>query len=127
MRRGRRHPDDLRIGDAVDFFRVEALVPDRLLRLRAEMKVPGDAWLEWTMEQTDEGTVLVQKARFQPRGVAGRLYWYTMLPFHHTIFRELAHRLAAGPDTGSGSGAGTGSKSARNGQAVADRRAVHAS
>ncbi len=94
MRRGRRHPDRLRIGDAVDFFRVEAMVPDRLLRLRAEMKVPGDAWLEWTMEPTEHGTRLVQKARFQPRGVWGRVYWYAMLPFHHRIFGQLAGRLA---------------------------------
>lgn len=94
MRRGRRHPDDLRVGDTVDFFRVEALVPDRLLRLRAEMKVPGDAWLEWTVEPEGDGTRLVQKARFHPRGVWGRVYWYAMLPFHHRIFRELARRVA---------------------------------
>jgi hypothetical protein len=93
MRRGRRHPDVLRVGDAVDFFRVEAIVPDRMLRLRAEMRVPGDAWLEWTMEPTETGTHLVQKARFHPRGVWGRAYWYAMLPFHHVIFRRLATRL----------------------------------
>jgi uncharacterized protein YbjT (DUF2867 family)/uncharacterized protein YndB with AHSA1/START domain len=97
MRRGRRHPDELRVGDPVDFFRVEALVPDRLLRLRAEMKVPGEAWLEWTMEPTADGTRLVQKARFQPRGLLGRAYWYSMLPFHHFIFAGLAKRLAQGP------------------------------
>ncbi len=113
MRRGRRHPDDLRVGDPVDFFRVEALVPDTMLRLRAEMKVPGEAWLEWTMEPDDGdgeegtsassteashqmGTRLVQKARFQPRGVPGRLYWWAMLPFHHFIFRGMAKRLADG-------------------------------
>ena len=54
MRRGRRHPDRMRIGDAVDFFRVEAIVPNRLVRLRAEMRVPGEAWLEWTMEPTGD-------------------------------------------------------------------------
>ncbi len=95
MRRGRRHPTELRIGDTVDFFRVEAIVPDRLLRLHAEMKVPGEAWLEWTMESEGSGTRLVQKARFRPRGVWGRTYWYTMLPFHHFIFRDLAASLAA--------------------------------
>ncbi len=69
MRRGRRHPTELRVGDAVDFFRVEAIVPERLLRLRAEMKVPGEAWLEWTMaDLSGDGTRLVQKARFHPRG-----------------------------------------------------------
>ena len=96
MRRGRRHPCDLRVGDAVDFFRVEAIVPERLLRLRAEMKVPGAAWLEWTMDPEDGGTRLVQKARFHPRGVWGRTYWYAMLPFHHLIFQRLATALADG-------------------------------
>jgi uncharacterized protein YbjT (DUF2867 family)/uncharacterized protein YndB with AHSA1/START domain len=96
MRRGRRHPDELRVGDTVDFFRVEALVPDRLVRLRAEMRVPGEAWLEWTLDDPGDGTtVLVQKARFHPRGVWGRAYWYAMLPFHHLIFRRLAQHLAA--------------------------------
>jgi uncharacterized protein YbjT (DUF2867 family)/uncharacterized protein YndB with AHSA1/START domain len=90
MRRGRRHPTQLRVGDTVDFFRVEAIVPERLLRLHAEMKVPGEAWLEWTMEPEGDGTRLVQKARFHPRGVWGRVYWYSMLPFHHFIFRRLA-------------------------------------
>jgi uncharacterized protein YbjT (DUF2867 family) len=94
MRRGRRHPNELRVGDAVDFFRVEALVPQRLLRLRAEMKVPGEAWLEWTMDPEGTGTRLVQKARFHPRGVWGRVYWYAMLPFHHLIFGRLATTLA---------------------------------
>jgi uncharacterized protein YbjT (DUF2867 family) len=98
MRRGRRHPDVLRVGDAVDFFRVEAIVPDRMLRLRAEMRVPGDAWLEWTMEPTETGTHMVQKARFHPRGVWGRAYWYAMLPFHHVIFRRLATRLTERAD-----------------------------
>ena len=87
---------DLRVGDAVDFFRVEAIVPERLLRLRAEMKVPGEAWLEWTMDPEDGGTRLVQKARFHPRGVWGRAYWYAMLPFHHLIFQRLATALADG-------------------------------
>ena len=98
MRRGRRHPSELRVGDAVDFFRVEAIVPERLLRLRAEMKVPGEAWLEWTMDPEDGGTRLVQKARFHPRGVWGRTYWYAMLPFHHLIFQRLATALADGPE-----------------------------
>jgi len=95
MRRGRRHPTELRVGDAVDFFRVEAIVPERLLRLRAEMKVPGEAWLEWTMDPADGGTVLVQRARFHPRGVWGRVYWYSMLPFHHFIFRRMANAISS--------------------------------
>jgi uncharacterized protein YbjT (DUF2867 family) len=95
MRRGRRHPTELRVGDAVDFFRVEAIVPRRMLRLRAEMKVPGEAWLEWTMDRNGDGTRLVQRARFHPRGVWGRVYWYAMLPFHHFIFGRLAAAVAS--------------------------------
>ncbi len=94
MRRGRRHPDDLRVGDALDFFRVEAIDPPRLLRLRAEMKVPGDAWLEWVVETGDDGTTtLRQLAKFHPRGVAGRLYWWVLLPIHKIIWKRLAERL----------------------------------
>jgi uncharacterized protein YbjT (DUF2867 family) len=94
MRRGRRHPDDLRVGDPLDFWRVEALVPDRLMRLRAEMKVPGTAWLEFTIEPDGDGSRLVQRARFHPRGLWGRLYWYSLLPFHAIIFGRMARRLA---------------------------------
>ncbi len=81
LRRGRRHPDDIRVGEALDFWRVEAVEPDRLLRLRAEMKVPGRAWLEFqSLRQPDGGTLLTQTAYFAPRGVAGFLYWYAALP-----------------------------------------------
>ncbi len=74
MRRGRRHPTDLRVGDVVDFWRVEALEAPRLLRLRAEMRLPGDAWLEWSIEPgaTESGATLVQRAVFRPRGLFGR-------------------------------------------------------
>lgn len=96
MRRGRRHPDDLRVGDALDFFRVEAYEPPNLLRLRAEMKVPGDAWLEWRISDRDTGGSHVrQLARFHPRGVAGRAYWWVLLPIHKIIWKQLALRLAA--------------------------------
>ncbi|MDJ0769628.1 MAG: SDR family oxidoreductase [Ilumatobacter sp.] len=95
MRRGRRHPDELRVGDALDFFRVEAFEPPHLLRLRAEMKVPGAAWLEWRVSTDDATgrTVLRQLARFHPRGIAGRLYWWVLLPPHAVIWRQLARRL----------------------------------
>ena len=96
MRRGRRHPDQLRVGDPVDFWRVEELVPDRLMRLRAEMVVPGRAWLEYSIEPEGDGSSrLLQSARFHPRGLWGRLYWYSLLPFHALIFGRLADRLAA--------------------------------
>jgi len=96
MRRGRRHPDDLQVGDALDFWRVEALVPDRLVRLRAEMRLPGTAWLEWTIEPEPDGrgTRLTQRTWFHPRGLGGRCYWYTMLPSHTLIFSRLAAHLA---------------------------------
>ena len=94
LRRGRRHPEELRPGEALDFFRVVIIDPEqRHLLLRAEMKVPGTAWLEWTVEPTDEGSRLTQIARFVPRGVVGRLYWWAMLPFHAPIFRRMARRI----------------------------------
>ena len=96
MRRGRRHPDELRVGDALDFFRVEAHEPPSLLRLRAEMKVPGEAWLEWRITETsNRSTVLHQLARFHPRGVTGRAYWWVLLPIHKIMWKQLAQRLAA--------------------------------
>lgn len=95
MRRGRRHPDELRVGDALDFFRVEAHDRPELLRLRAEMKVPGDAWLEWRITDNGrDGSGLRQLARFHPRGVAGRAYWWLLLPIHKVMWKRLAERLA---------------------------------
>jgi hypothetical protein len=94
LRRGRRHPDELRVGDALDFWRVDGYVPDRLLRLRAEMRLPGEAWLEWRIRPVDGGAVLDQRALFHPRGLWGRVYWYALLPFHAVIFGRLAGALA---------------------------------
>lgn len=96
MRRGRRDPDRMRVGDAVDFWRVEAIEPDELIRLRAEMRLPGEAWLEWhiTPEGDGGGSHLEQRAIFHPRGLAGRAYWYSLVPFHAIIFKYLAVRLA---------------------------------
>jgi uncharacterized protein YbjT (DUF2867 family) len=96
MRRGRRDADELRVGDALDFFRVEVIDPPHLLRLRAEMKVPGDAWLEWAVSTDPDGTAtLRQLATFHPRGVAGRAYWWALLPIHKIIWKRLANRLVA--------------------------------
>ena len=95
LRRGRRHPDDLRVGDALDFWRVEALEPDRLVRLRAEMKLPGNAWLQFEVSEHENGTALLeQTAVFSPKGVAGLIYWYALYPFHAWIFRGLARSIA---------------------------------
>jgi uncharacterized protein YbjT (DUF2867 family)/uncharacterized protein YndB with AHSA1/START domain len=95
LRRGRRDPLEVRVGDAVDFWRVEAVEPNRLLRLRAEMKVPGRAWLEFRAEPIDGGkSRLSQTAFFAPRGLTGLLYWYVLYPLHAVIFSGLAKKLA---------------------------------
>lgn len=97
LRRGRRDPDHLRVGDALDFWRVEALEPGRLMRLRAEMKVPGEAWLQYEVEDDDRapGTVVVsQTAFFAPKGLAGLFYWYLLYPFHALIFSRMIAAVA---------------------------------
>ncbi|MDP1832457.1 MAG: SDR family oxidoreductase [Geothrix sp.] len=86
MRRGRRHPAKLRVGDPVDFWRVEALEPDRLLRLRSEMKLDGHAWLQFTVRPEGTGSRLEQTAFFEPHGLLGLLYWYAVLPLHVFVF-----------------------------------------
>ncbi len=95
MRRGRRDPDRLRVGDALDFWRVEALEEGRLLRLRAEMKLPGEAWLEWRVEPTATGSRIHQLARYHPRGLWGRLYWLGVAPFHRFVFPGLLRGVIA--------------------------------
>jgi hypothetical protein len=95
LRRGRRHPDDIRVGEALDFWRVEAILPNRLIRLRAEMKVPGKAWLEFqSIPQPDGKTLLMQTAYFAARGLAGFLYWYLLYPIHGFIFSGLIRKIA---------------------------------
>lgn len=94
LRRGRRHPDDIRAGESLDFWRVESLTPGRCMRLRAEMKVPGKAWLEFDVIPQENGkNLFVQIAYFAPRGLFGYLYWYAMWPFHAFIFDGLLRRL----------------------------------
>ncbi|GAB3268237.1 SDR family oxidoreductase [Sinomonas notoginsengisoli] len=99
LRRGRRNPHRLQLGEALDWWRVEALEPGRLLRLRAEMLVPGRAWLEMTVEPRRGGSVYAQRAVFVPQGLAGRLYWLAVLPFHGIIFSTMASRIAARAET----------------------------
>lgn len=95
LRRGRRDPEELRPGEALDFFRVAEVDPEKhRLLLRAEMKVPGTAWLGWSIEPAEDGSRLIQSARFAPRGLPGRLYWFALLPFHAAIFKRMAHRIA---------------------------------
>jgi hypothetical protein len=97
LRRGRSNPDHLRVGDAVDWWRVERIDHGRFLRLRAEMKVPGLAWLELSATPNDDGVGCRydQRAIFFPRGLAGRLYWLSILPFHFIIFNGMASRIVA--------------------------------
>ena len=94
MRRGRRDPIDLRVGEALDFWRVEAVEPGVLLRLRAEMKVPGRAWLEFETRPRNGAATLTQTALFAPRGLGGLVYWYALYPIHRAIFHALLHALA---------------------------------
>jgi uncharacterized protein YndB with AHSA1/START domain len=95
MRRGRRDQDAVRVGDAVDFWRVEAVEPNRLLRLRAEMKVPGGAWLQFEAQPLDDGrTRLVQTAFFTPKGLSGLLYWYVLYSIHGVIFAGMIKKIA---------------------------------
>lgn len=94
FRRGRRHPDEILVGEALDFWRVEEVVPNRLLRLRAEMKVPGRAWLQFEARPLWDGkTRLTQVAYFVPKGLAGLLYWYMLYPVHRVIFSGLIRAI----------------------------------
>lgn len=96
LRRGRVNPNTLKAGEALDWWRVERVDYGHFLRLRAEMKVPGLAWLELSTTPNDSGgSTYSQRAIFFPRGVAGRLYWYSILPFHGIIFSGMARRIAA--------------------------------
>lgn len=100
IRRGRRHPHELRVGDALDFWRVADLREKEKLVLAAEMKLPGKASLEFLIEKTDQGQVLVkQTARFRPKGLLGILYWYLVAPFHRFIFPGMLRSLVRHAET----------------------------
>ena len=103
MRLGRRDAAHVRVGDAVDFWRVEEARAPSLLRLRAEMKVPDRAWLQYEVVPAGGGSRIVQTAFFEPKGVSGLAYWYVLYPAHAVIFRgmvrELARRAAVGSPT----------------------------
>ncbi len=95
MRRGRRDPVGLRQGDAIDFWRVDAVEPGRMLRLRAEMKVPGRAWLQFEVTGDEDHSVIRQTAIFEAHGVGGLLYWYALYPIHRMIFKGMLRGIAA--------------------------------
>ncbi|MGB2627312.1 MAG: SDR family oxidoreductase [Candidatus Acidiferrum sp.] len=95
LRRGRRDPELLIKGDALDFWRVEAFEPGRQLNLAAEMKVPGRAWLQFEVEPNNQGSLIRQTAIFDPAGFAGLLYWYALYPLHFWIFSGMLKQIAA--------------------------------
>jgi len=89
MRRGRRDPHELRVGDTVDFWRVEGLESGRVLRLAAEMKIPGRLWLQFEVEPTGHDSVVRQTTVFDPAGYIGLAYWYLLYPVHHRVFSRM--------------------------------------
>ncbi|MGD8330693.1 MAG: SDR family oxidoreductase [Acidobacteriota bacterium] len=89
LRRGRRHPVELHPGDAVDFWRVREIRPHHLLRLAAEMKLPGRAWLQFEVDATPDGSRIRQTAIFEPIGLSGLAYWYGIYPLHALVFRKM--------------------------------------
>lgn len=93
-RRGRPHPEQVRVGDAIDFWRVDAFEPGSLLRLSAEMKLPGRAWLEFEVQARGSGSVIRQTAVFDPVGLGGLAYWYLVYPLHRMVFRGMLRGIA---------------------------------
>lgn len=104
VRRGRRDPEQLRVGDTLDFWRVEVYEPPRRLRLQAEMKVPGRAWLEFEVAGDERQCTIRQTAIFDPVGLFGIVYWYALYPLHQFIFsgmlRNIARTALGSPSTG---------------------------
>lgn len=116
LRRGRRDPETPAVGSALDFWRVEAYEPDRLLRLRAEMRMPGRAWLQFEVDGDEQGSEIRQTALFDPVGLAGLFYWYALLPLHKLVFRGMLDGIAnageepAGVSTRTATGIGVPSR-----------------
>lgn len=103
LRRGRRDAARLRVGDSLDFWRVEEIEPGRLLRLRAEMRLPGLAWLELSVEPLGDGRSRYrQRALFHPHGLAGQAYWWSVAPFHAVVFGGMARNIARAAERGAG-------------------------
>jgi uncharacterized protein YbjT (DUF2867 family) len=102
LRRGRRDAHHLRIGDSLDFWRVEELDQGRLLRLRAEMRLPGLAWLDLSVDRRDGRTWFRQRALFHPRGLPGQLYWWGVRPFHGIVFGRMQRNIRRAAEAGEG-------------------------
>jgi len=110
MRRGRKHAVNLSAGETLDFWRVEAFEPPRLLRLQAEMKVPGRAWLQFEVEDKPGGAAIRQTAIFDPKGFWGLVYWYGLYPFHALIFGGMLRRIGAAAGSAPAEPGGRGSQ-----------------
>jgi uncharacterized protein YbjT (DUF2867 family) len=102
LRRGRRHPSELRVGDTVDFWRVERLESGRVLRLAAEMKIPGRLWLQFEVEPTGQDSVVRQTTVFDPAGYVGLVYWYLLYPIHHRVFSRMLRGIRRAMSNGAG-------------------------
>ena len=101
MSRGRTNPQGSREGDVIDWWRVQRVVPNRMLLLRAELKLPGDAWLQFeVVPQSGERTLLCSRAWFQPRGLLGEIYWYGLLPIHGLLFSGMMRSIKQAAETG---------------------------
>jgi uncharacterized protein YbjT (DUF2867 family) len=107
VRRGRRDSENLHVGDALDFWRVELCEPPHRLRLHAEMKVPGRAWLEFEVTPCDEGSMIRQTAIFDPLGLFGLLYWYGIYPLHQLVFSGMLRNIAAAAENRSDNNSGS--------------------
>jgi hypothetical protein len=101
IRRGRRDAENLRMGDPVDFWRVDDWEPNRRLRLQAEMKLPGRAWLEFEVTPEEHGSTIRQTAIFDPVGLWGLVYWYGIYPLHQWVFAGMLRNLARAATAGS--------------------------
>lgn len=105
LRRGRRDPQAVVVGDALDFWRVEESTTEHVLRLRAEMRLPGLAWLEFVIDQNETGRLtLRQRAIFHPRGLFGHAYWWSVYPFHGIVFGSMLRNIARAAETGTDQG-----------------------
>lgn len=121
-RRGRRDADHLRPGDTVDFWRVEAIRPHELLRLQAEMKLPGRAWLQYEVEGDARGCEVRQTAIFDPVGVFGLLYWYGLYPLHKVIFAGMLRGLVEAMGASAGGASANGARGSRSARDAGDSR-----
>jgi len=94
MRRGRSHKDKLIVGGTIDFWRIEKTIPNNFLRLSAEMKLPGRAWLEFEVIEKENTSTIKQTAIFEPIGIFGKMYWYSLYPLHQLIFAGMLQAIA---------------------------------